>query len=359
MTTCNNFSIYSIFLSFVHFTSTENILDGLPSLKKESAFTRTHSTNTHGIATSKALEFYPQISFTELQPPTQSLLWFHAGRQPFHAANEVELVVYVKLMVSEIIEAIPALRDIKITIRQELKEADGCRPDVLVLLANENPFFIIAVKKLGIFEVGREAALGKIHGQMYDYLLSLHRNHGLANPYGMICTYEQTQICWLEDAEKQKDEKTRELNVSGKIYDISNLEYKSTIVAIAGALTKGFSSKQKPPSERILSGYFSVFRPEFRDWEKLPVRNAAGESLQFRPKLPSADKAAMGLFLLQFFHGGAEGKTYLVCSSDREQCVIKHFFLVTRRDSQMKSSHGSVSIISSRINCVSTANPPW
>jgi len=82
--------------------------------------------------------------------------------------NEAEIVGLVRGMIDEIIRCIPVLREDNVSVHLELVNGQGHRPDVWVLRVDQNPFFVIEVKKPGIFDGSNRDSLSKIHGQMFD-----------------------------------------------------------------------------------------------------------------------------------------------------------------------------------------------
>jgi len=227
-----------------------------------------------------------------------------------------EIVKYVENMMTEIVQMIPQFKNQKINIQKERTNTRKGRPDVWVVSAGEKPFFVIQVKTPGAFLNEESAALKHTHGQIYDYLLSLHEDDGLSVPYGMLCTYEQTQICWLENAHEKRSLQDRVLNVS-KVYHIG--EHQEKIIAIASAVLKGYTSIIKHHHSREGFGYANVFKREGMEWQELKCK-----MLRLHQELPcQVTIDTTGLFLLNCFPRGIEGKVYHVCDASGKQCVIK------------------------------------
>ena len=232
------------------------------------------------------------ITFEELEHPGRVFVWngteeakeYHGKKvkyyQGIRVGNEAEIVGHVKGMISEIIHSVPQLRTQNISVRLELMNKARRRPDVWVLRVNLEPFFVIEVNKPGIFDQNNQNSLAKIHGQMFDYLVSLHRHDGLIAPYGMICTFEQSQICWLANTKQNSQFQNRQLHVSQQIYGISDAEYKNTITAIAIVIINGYESPVTPLSERSLSGYYNVFQENQMAWELIPMTRKKTTSCQ-------------------------------------------------------------------------------
>ena len=85
------------------------------------------------------------------------------------------------------------------TIQWETTIAGGDRPDLLFLRnsATRKVLGFCEVKKPGRAE---PLAKPKIRGQMFDYLLQMRLDYGILCPLGILTTFEQWWVCWLDDA---------------------------------------------------------------------------------------------------------------------------------------------------------------
>ena len=256
----------------------------------------------------KTLEANHPLTFESLLRPRRLVLWNMPTLTVYHNNNDVHMMVWAMML--EFIDTIPLFRKYPIDLNSTYVNAH----EVLTLQADDVPFFIIQVEDPGLFEQDADS-LSRVHGRMFDYLISLHRDHGNVVPYGMISTYNQTQVCWLSDVEACTP--TRTLNVS-RIFSIQ--DHKATATAIANFILLAHNSERIRPKPRTVSGFLSVFHTKNMAWRELKC-----ETLQYiLPNLTEIEHD--GLFLLQYFRRGAEGKAYHVCSPSGKQAVVKFYF---------------------------------
>jgi hypothetical protein len=70
------------------------------------------------------------------------------------------------------------------------------RPDIWVVMNERGvPVGVCEVKKPG--RTIMESTV--VHGQIYDYMLRLRSFHGIKHVFGIVSTYEQWRLYWLED----------------------------------------------------------------------------------------------------------------------------------------------------------------
>ena len=283
-------------------------------------FLKSPSKSDHSCAqaNSKGNPFLHKIHFDELSTPKKTFLWRYIKEGKLNVVDEQDVSNHIQNMMREIIQMIPQFEGLDVDIIPRKRNGQNKVPDLFCIRACNTPFFVIEVKKPGIWQEKRTTALEHIYGQMFDYLLSLQEDHGYVNPYGMLCTYEETQICWLENAHTKRSQSGRSLNVSEKIYHFE--DHLTKIEAIANALILGYESLVKHQLRNEF-GYVSVFKSDTMGWDKLECKE-----LHLRYELPSQETIEeKGLFLLNTFAKGAEGKAYHVCDASGLQCVIKRY----------------------------------
>jgi hypothetical protein len=73
------------------------------------------------------------------------------------------------------------------------------RPDLWVLRVGGLPVGVVEVKKPGKGVLEDEHVLG----ELYDYLLHLPNFYGAKQMIGIVTTYREWRVCWLESPETQ------------------------------------------------------------------------------------------------------------------------------------------------------------
>jgi hypothetical protein len=195
-----------------------------------------------------------------------------------------------------------------------------------------------------------------VFGQIYDYLLQLQSFHGLKTPFGIVTTYKQWRICWLDN------DNSDSLAVSDSIQDSSAAEAK--VPEIEETLDDGERSADIDLGEpakmsndhRIVHGtnimqfdddslvtMLASLLHKMTHVELSPVKLldesrsyiVANEKSWYwaRLSLPKADtrlsSTAMPnlntqqFWLLKDFRGGVDGRVWLACSRGGLACVIK------------------------------------
>jgi hypothetical protein len=74
------------------------------------------------------------------------------------------------------------------------------RPDISVIKAFGIPVGVVEVKKPGEDILSNGAVLG----ELYDYMKQIVNFYGLKEVFGILTTYEEWRICWLDNAESKK-----------------------------------------------------------------------------------------------------------------------------------------------------------
>lgn len=74
------------------------------------------------------------------------------------------------------------------------------RPDISVIKAFGIPVGVVEVKKPGKEILSNAAVLG----ELYDYMKQIVNFYGLKEVFGILTTYEEWRICWLDNAESKK-----------------------------------------------------------------------------------------------------------------------------------------------------------
>ena len=199
-----------------------------------SALASNTSARSYAPVTAPQRPYQAKIYFNELKHPDNAILWkLVDGNSTLHAKSETGITEFVVNMMREIIGSIITsfnqFKNHRLSLEFGPTNAKEKVPDVWIVRAGHTPIFVIEVKRPGIFRPKRTDDCKLIHEQMYANLLTLFFE-GVEAPFGIISTYEQTQICWLED----DAEGNKKLAASTKIYHVRN--YREKITAIADSL---------------------------------------------------------------------------------------------------------------------------
>jgi hypothetical protein len=132
-----------------------------------------------------------------------SIIWLHPV--PLKYSTETDIAVLVSSTLIDIATAIarPLGDARRLNIGHGL-ELVGDRPDIWVMLRRGRPVGVVEVKKpdIGQKEPGGDAlSHKKILGELYDYMMTLRCFEGLERVYGILTTYDEWRICWLEDTD--------------------------------------------------------------------------------------------------------------------------------------------------------------
>ena len=159
--------------------------------------------------------------------------------------GEITLASAIRTQIEEIVRSAPENFQANfIEIFQEVW-AGGKYPDHCVVRNRSgHPIFVVAVKKRGIFD--DKTNLKFIYGQLFESLLNLKRLDGVATPYGMLSTYDQFCICWIDDDTNIGD---RHINIT-RVFDVFSDTESSDhkiVQTILTAIWKGDTSRLDAP----------------------------------------------------------------------------------------------------------------
>ena len=115
----------------------------------------------------------------------------------FQYGHETEVANYVQTVLEDLAMAITLRQAYDLSFSAELKTREH-RADIWVLMRHGRPVGAIEVKKPG------DQALEhpRILGEVYDYLMLLRNFEGLSHVYGILTSYKQWRVCWLEDTDE-------------------------------------------------------------------------------------------------------------------------------------------------------------
>jgi hypothetical protein len=276
-------------------------------------------------------------------------IWETAKNEQLFWHSESGIQGFVRQVLGDVIAAAGLIKEIDLA--NELSVVDQ-RPDIWLVLKNGVPVGVVEVKKPG-HDIMQKPS---VFGQIYDYLLQLQSFHGLKTPFGIVTTYKQWRICWLDN------DNSDSLAVSDSIQDSSAAEAK--VPEIEETLDDGERSADIDLGEpakmsndhRIVHGtnimqfdddslvtMLASLLHKMTHVELSPVKLldesrsyiVANEKSWYwaRLSLPKADtrlsSTAMPnlntqqFWLLKDFRGGVDGRVWLACSRGGLACVIK------------------------------------
>ena len=203
------------------------------------------------------------------------------------------------------------------------------RPDLLVFRSNGAFVGICEVKKPS--KEGNDLNKNKHLNQISNYLLMAKHYHGLRKPIGIVSTYNEWKFYWLEDApdadtpltSRGKDQERLHETRTFRYDDLLLVEALVSIVAQMGmsfiAPPSTFLSQQSScdltPDMWKTRKFALVGIPKSFKWRELP------QSLKLNFRLRDAELKEF--YLLEDFHGGADGRVWLATTPDGLLCVLK------------------------------------
>jgi len=198
------------------------VRDGLPELAPvSSSASGTSSKNeAHEQATVVFDENRPFGVFKDLKDKlnasTKSVVWANVlvdnGRArdilPLNVNDESTIHEYVNDVFKEIIGTLSNVLTMRVVVQKEL-QFNGQKADLWVLLAMGVPIGVVEVKRSGQSlndsnVSGTKKAVSDdsvVVGQLYDYMKVLRLFFGLDYVFGIVTTYREWRIFWLEDTE--------------------------------------------------------------------------------------------------------------------------------------------------------------
>ena len=215
-----------------------------------------------------------------------------------------------------------------LTVFQEvgLSVTDRLRPDLVVFRSEGVVVGLCKVKK-----PTREGGIlsnNQLRNQIANYMLTAKHCHGLRKPFGIITTYNEWKFCWFKDDPAALDS-TRscpEILCETRTFRYNEPALVEALVSVVSEMSKsiiepptsflGRGQRKGGLTERIdVRKYGFVDRIGFK-WSALP---SGLENLSF--ELPTA--RTKSFFLLEDFHGGADGRVWLAMNSSGRLCVLK------------------------------------
>ena len=215
-----------------------------------------------------------------------------------------------------------------LTVFQEvgLSVTDLLRPDLLVFRSEG-----VVVGLCKVNKPTREGGIlsnNQLRNQIANYMLTAKHCHGLRKPFGIITTYKEWKFCWLKDDPAVLDP-TRscpEILCETRTFRYNEPSLVEALVSVIIEMSKsiiepptlflGRGQRKGSLTKRIdVRKYGFVDRIDFK-WSAIP---SGLENLSF--ELPTGHTKSF--YLLEDFHGGADGRVWLAMNSSGRLCVLK------------------------------------
>ena len=139
--------------------------------------------------------------------PIESSIWTRqrkANVVVFDWSSEASIVDLVKDFLSDVLYECGLSEFLTLTPEMGTFEL---RPDLWVLRVAGMPVGVVEVKKPGKDVLDHENVLGEV----YDYLLHLPNFYGAKQMIGILTTYREWRVCWLDNSETQNLMKADEI----------------------------------------------------------------------------------------------------------------------------------------------------
>lgn len=131
--------------------------------------------------------------------PVESSIWTRqrkANVDVFDWSSEASIVHLVADFLSDVLYECGVSDSLTLTPEMGTFEL---RPDLLILRVAGMPVGVVEVKKPGKGVLDHELVLG----ELYDYLLHLPNFYGAKQMIGIVTTYREWRVCWLNNPETQ------------------------------------------------------------------------------------------------------------------------------------------------------------
>ncbi|KAL5457513.1 hypothetical protein EMCRGX_G034779 [Ephydatia muelleri] len=271
-----------------------------------------------------------------------------------HYYNETDIRNYVAEVLRMIIYALK-LKDVEVRCEISVFEL---RPDLWLVQRRHNhnhftPIGVVEVKRPAVDLMPSPLGNGKVLGQLYDYLVMLKTQFDLNFAIGIVTTYKEWRICWLQeddsiittlshendavqavsseivpeismqDEKDDDDDQSAEKSTSPRCLcgtDIMTIHPDSTevIVSVASAINKMLQVKTL--SSRLIrkNREYFVYSKSGWFWAKSPWNDDHNPVYNIMPHGNSSQ-----FFILKSLGNGIEGRVWLACTKSRRVCALK------------------------------------
>ncbi len=168
--------------------------NGLPPLGAPRGSASSPSENTSHIPATLHVCEFSLVQNIPWSPQQTSAIWATAHTGYLRSwGSEREIQTAVTLVLQDLISSV-GLEDM-LRCYQELS-IFKLRADIWIVVdATGVPVGVVEVKKPG----KKIMQSDYVHGQIYDYMMRLRSFHGLKHVFGIVSTYNQWRVYWLND----------------------------------------------------------------------------------------------------------------------------------------------------------------
>jgi hypothetical protein len=306
------------------------ILLGLPELCKNSVNTTlkpsTNNNENFEFVLSN-FQFFKEIDkscFTEKKSKIISRIWFlEKKRDNNWRYAECNIQEFVKIVLQDVIEIAGLQKEIDLILEGNV--ANAFIPDVFVFKSNGHPIGVCEVK--APCRKGNDLDNPMQHIQIFNYMAQLMYMQGLRKVFGIVSTYNEWKIVWLENANNiassdsidYKDLKlVVENNISmNKIYGTETIDRTNPMLAkyLVNAIYKMKCCEVTPPKSFLVEDNAVV--------RKYPYLNDISYEWKTLGEIVLTYRETKKFYLLQDYKGGLDGRVWLGTSAKGNLAIIK------------------------------------
>jgi len=129
-----------------------------------------------------------------------SMIWLCSAQRPLQYCTEADIRYYVKQTLLDAAAVIQKPLGAARSLRASTAalEVASKKSDLIVLFSHFKPVGVVKVRTPG---KGAMMSDDSVLGELYDDMMTLRCFQGLKHVYGIVTTYNEWRICWLEDTD--------------------------------------------------------------------------------------------------------------------------------------------------------------
>eukprot|EP01133_Synstelium_polycarpum_P015459 gene15459-18342_t len=210
--------------------------------------------------------------------------------------SECDIQILVSLVLAELIGACGLVS--KVQCFNELG-ITGMRPDIWVVLSHGAPIGVVEVKKPG------SKILDNLHthGQILDYMLRLEHLYGQVNVFGIVTTYKDWRVCWLQ-GESDTTAQAKSISNSFEPHSIESPSAEPTLptkVLSRSLYGSGVISYTDNTLPRVIMS--TILKMYYSPRRHVPLLSEQGSRIDYR--------------------GGAHGRVWMCCTTSGNVFILK------------------------------------
>jgi hypothetical protein len=249
-------------------------------------------------------------------------------------ANEAEVVDPIRNILHDVLCCVGLTESVYLSYEGDLA---GSRSDVWVLRKNSGvPVAVIEVKQPGPSKMENLHVLG----QVFDYICNLRNSFGQCEVFGILTTLAEWRVCWLPDSDSFAESvgldpvPVKDLSASfpptaptNRTLSCSRVYQKTdpNLLRVIGTVFLKSIRSQYLRVPFISERAYVILNKENWVWGRLTqkdLKDHLNVSLSLPTELPVDFP---NLKVLRQLHGGADGKVFVVLTSNFEFVVVKIF----------------------------------